>query len=184
MQRFGYGPDWRVWWRRGFATALILALVVGLFLSFRPSGFDERPDVAAGEPSEQATERPEPDDDDNSQLDESEAPEDTGLTRAEADELIAAARDPEETTVQVLDAGGGSNATNDVADTLREMGYDVVAINSSRADYPITTVLFTEGNEPEAEALRARDERFSETATNERLSEGVDVHIAVGPDWE
>src|SRR3712207_7722092 len=62
---------------------------------------------------------------------------------------IDAARDPEETTVQVLDAGGGSTATNDAADALREFGYDVVAINSSRIDYPTTTVLFTEGNDAE-----------------------------------
>lgn len=176
--------EMRQWWRRGFAAFLVLALVVGLYLSFRPSGFEEEePEVAGNEQSE----RPKPNRPRNneSQAPESEAadPEDEGLSEAEAEELIAAARDPEETTVQVLDAGGGSTATDEAADVLREMGYDVVAINSSRTDYPTTTVLFTEGNEAEAEALPARDDRFAETAPNERLSEGVDLHVVVGPDW-
>ena len=174
-------PVWRVWWRRGFAAFLVLTLVVGLYLSFRPTTFDEEPDVATAEKSEtprkQRPQRPQPDED------ESEIVVDEGLSDEEIDELIAAARDPEETTVQVLDAGGGSSATNEAADALREMGYDVVAINSSRTDYPTTTVLYTDGNEAEAEALPARDERFADTAPNERLSEGVDLHVVVGPDW-
>ena len=174
-------PEWRVWWRRGFAAFLVLTLVVGLYLSFRPTTFEEEPDVAGADESEkprrQRPQEREPDDE------ESEIIVDEGLSDEEIDELIAAARDPEETTVQVLDAGGGSSATNEAADALREMGYDVVAINSSRTDYPTTTVLYTEGNEAEAEALPARDERFAETAPNERLSEGVDLHVVVGPDW-
>ena len=189
MQRFAGEADWRTWWRRAFATTLILALVIGLYVSFRPSGFEDSPEVAG---VSESTEPPAPDEsaaadegaEDEEQIEEeSEPPEDTGLTKAEAQALIDAAREPGETTVQVLDAGGGSDATSDAADALRELGYDVVAINSSRQDYPTTTVLFTDGNEAEAEALRARDERFAETARNERLSEGVDVHIVVGPDW-
>jgi hypothetical protein len=179
-------PQWRYWWRRGFAAALVLALVLGLYWSFRPSGFDERTTVAG---EEEATEAPgdqaggEGEGEEEPPPEESEPPEDEGLSEAEAAELIDAARAPEETTVQVLDAGGGSDATADVADVLGELGYDVVAINASRLDYPVTTALFTDGNEAEAEALRARDERFAETAPNERLSDGVDVHIVVGPDW-
>lgn len=180
--------DWHTWWRRGFGAALILALVVGLFWAFQPTGFEDEPEVAD---NAEATERPRrggnkdrADDEEQLAEGESEAPEDTGLSEAEAKELIDAARPPDETTVQVLDAGGGSSATNEAADALRELGYDVVAINSSRLDYPTTTVLFTEGNEAEAEAVRARDERFAETGLNDRLSEGVDVHIVVGADWE
>lgn len=185
MRRFLAEQDWHAWWRRGFATTLILALVIGLFLSFRPAGFDER-EVAGVSESPAAPQSPaeEPPEEEPEEAVATEEPEDTGLTKAEAQALIDAARDPEETTVQVLDAGGGSGATGDVAETLRELGYDVVAINSSRQDYPATTVLYTEGNKAEAEALRARDERFTATASNERLSEGVDVHIAVGPDWQ
>ena len=188
MQSAFRDGDWHTWWRRGFAAALMLALVGGLIWSFQPSGFEDEPAVAE---RQEASERPkkdghkqDPDDEEQLAGQKSEASEDTGLSEEEAEELIDAARPPEETTVQVLDAGGGSTATNDAADALRELGYDVVAINTSRLDYPTTTVLFTEGNEAEAEAVRARDERFAETGLNERLSEGVDVHIVVGPDWE
>lgn len=179
-------PVWRVWWRRGFAAFLVLTLVVGLYLSFRPTTFEEEPEVVTAEETETPKKQPRPQvvepDDEESEVVEDED-EDEDLSDDEIAELIDAARDPEATTVQVLDAGGGSTATNEAADILREMGYDVVAINSSRTDYPVTTVLYTEGNEAEAEALPARDERFAETAPNERLSEGVDLHVVVGPDW-
>ncbi|HVM19316.1 MAG TPA: LytR C-terminal domain-containing protein [Egibacteraceae bacterium] len=186
-------PRWRAWWRIGFATFLGLALVVGLFLSFRPAGFDEDTDLAG---DSEATEAPQ-------QADETEAPgdqqtagdgdqdgegddgeEDEGLTDEEREALIEAARDPEQTTVQVLDAGGGGSAASDVASVLGDLGYDVVAINSARDDYSVTTVLFTEGNEAEAEGLRAREERVTEVGLNERLSDAVDLHVMVGPDWD
>ena len=175
------------WWRRGFGTFLVLALLIGLYLSYRPSGFDSGPELAA---EGDATEAPA--DEEVAGGEDAEAAEENleepvvvedELTDEEREELIAAARPPEETSVQVLDAGGGSTATNDVADALRDEGYDVVAINSSRADYSVTTVLYTAGNEAEADAMRARDERFSETGPNERLSEGVDLHVVVAPDW-
>ena len=176
-------PEWRLWWRRGFAAFLVVALLVGLYLSFRPSGFEDEPELAGeAQPSEGASEAQPP------PAAESEPPaeptEDGGLTPEEAEELIAAARPPEETSVQLLDAGGGSDAVNDAAEVLRELGYDVVAINPSRTEYNTTTVLFTDGNEAEAQALPARDERFAEVAPNERLSDGVDVHVVVGSDWE
>lgn len=181
------------WWRRAFGAALVLALVLGLYLSFRPAGFEDPPpdlasdettqsdDSAAEEPP--AEEPPADDGDADDDEDEPEEDEEPGLTEEEAQELIDAARDPSATSVQVLDAGGGSSAADDVAETLGELGYDVVAVNPSRIDYDVTTVLFTDGNEAEAEAMRARDERFSETAPNERLSDGVDLHVVVGPDW-
>lgn len=184
----------RLWWRRLFAAGLVLALVVGLYLSFRPGDFeDPPPDLASDEeatPAPDAGEQPPPpeeppadDDDAEEEPQEDEEEEEPGLTEEEAQDLIDAARDPAETSVQVLDAGGGSDATNDVASVLADLGYDVVAINPSRVNYDVTTVLFTPGNEAEAEAVRARDERFSATAANERLSEGVDLHVVVGPDW-
>jgi hypothetical protein len=177
------------WWRRLFGAALIFALVFGLYVSFRPADFEDPPpdlasDDATQRPSdvEEQPEQPAPGDegDDETEIEEEEDP---GLTEEEAKALIDAARDPAETSVQVLDAGGGSSATRDVADVLADLGYDVVAINPSRVDYDVTTVLFTSGNDAEAEGLRARDERFAATSPNERLSEGVDLHVVVGPDW-
>ncbi len=188
MQRDPEDPLWRVWRRRIFGALLASALVIGLFLSFRPGGFDGQ--EAVGE--QEATEAPRADRNNNNNNNrrggndnEDEPAEEAtdGRTEAETEELIADARDPEETSVQVLDAGGGSTATSSVQDALSELGYDVVAVNASRIEYPVTTVLYTEGNDAEAEALRARDERFAEIAPNERLSDGVDIHVVVGPDW-
>lgn len=176
-------PAWRPWWRRAFAAFLALALLVGLYLSFRPSGFEDEPELAGeAEPSDSATE-PAPPPPPAASEPPAQPTEDSGLTPAEAEDLIAAARPPEETSVQLLDAGGGSDAVNEAAEVLRELGYDVVAINPSRTNYDTTTVLFTEGNDAEAQALPARDERFAEVAPNERLSDGVDVHVVIGSDW-
>ena len=175
-------------WRMFFGAFLALALGVGLYLSFQPTEFDDPPPEVASADDEEEPAEPEPVDDEPADIEpdgeaEEEEAEDE-LTQEEADALIAAARDPEETSVQVLDAGGGSTATGDVADALAELGYDVVAVNSSRTDYSVTTVLYTAGNEAEADALNARDQRFAATAENERLSEDVDLHVVVGPDWQ
>ncbi len=186
MRRDPGEARWRVWRRRVFGVFLAAALGIGLFLSFRPSSFGEGEEVAV---QEEPTEDPR--DSRGNNRDATEGPDDgepaedesEGLTQQEADELIGAARDPEETSVQVLDAGGGSSATTAVEAALDDLGYDVVAVNASRTQYPVTTVLYTEGNDAEAEALRARDERFTEIAPNERLSDGVDIHVVVGPDW-
>lgn len=188
MRRDPDEPAWWAWRRRAFGAFLLSALVIGLFLSFRPSGF-ESDQVAQEEPTAKPertkrgnnnnnNNRPKP-----ARSEPGEEPTD-GLTEEEADELIEAARAPEETSVQVLDAGAGSESTSAAVDALTELGYDVVATNTSRIDYPDTTVLYTEGNDAEAEALRARDQRFGEIALNERLSDAVDIHVVVGADWE
>jgi hypothetical protein len=177
-------PLWRAWRRRVFGAFLASTLVIGLFLSFRPTGFDGE-EVA----QEEESEAPEPANgggnrNNNAEEESEPAEEETeGPSRAERQELIQAGRSPEETTVQVLDAGGGSSATAEAEAALADLGYDVLAVNTSRVDYPTTTVLYTDGNDAEAEALRARDDRFAEVAPNERLSEAVDIHIAVGADW-
>lgn len=185
MKRDPEEPAWRVWRRLVFATLLVSALLIGLFLSFRPAGFDsDSGDVVSDDqttPPPRVTRRNTP-----TQPDPTQPPQDQpteAATQDQAKELIANARDPEATSVQVLDAGAGSAATAAAAETLQELGYDVVAINTSRADYEVTTILYTEGSDAEAEALRARDDRFSEIAPNERLSDAVDIHVVVGPDW-
>lgn len=187
---------WRTWWRVLFGTFLVAALVIGVYQSFRPAGFDEPPnfgsgqddDVAAANGVDEGDDPPSGGDADAAGEEEPDGQdgaddEDPVLTEEEREALISAARDPGDTSVQVLDAGGGSSATNDAATVLRDLGYDVVAVNSSRADYDVTTVLFTDGDEAEADALTARDDRFAATAPNERLSEDVDLHVVVGPDW-
>ena len=99
------------------------------------------------------------------------------------EELIALAKAPAETTVQVLEAGGGNASVDSVVSALEAIGYEVVAINDSSRDVVVTTVYFTEDNEPQAEGLRARDPRFQAVEPNQGLSEGVDIHVLVGPDF-
>lgn len=182
MQRDPDDPLWRVWRRRLFGGALAAALVIGLFLSFRPTTFESDEVASQDEPTEGPRRNGGKKGGGRTNAEPTEAASD-GLTSAEADELIAAARAPEKTSVQVLDAGGGSTAASEVEEALLDLGYDVVAVNSSGTDYDVTTVLYTEGSDAEAEALRARDERFAEIAPNERLSDAVDIHVVVGPDW-
>jgi hypothetical protein len=47
-----------------------------------------------------------------------------------------------------------------------------------------TTVWFTDDQEAEAEAMRARENRVAEVAPNQGLSDGVNLHVLVGPDWD
>lgn len=89
----------------------------------------------------------------------------------------------EETTVQVLDGLGDPERMEEVAETLRELGYDVVAVNATRRAAQRTTVLYSEGAQEQAEALRAADPRFSAVDANARYTPTVDLHVLVGPDW-
>jgi hypothetical protein len=87
--------------------------------------------------------------------------------------------------VQVLEAGGGMGATNAAADFLSdEFGYQIINVTSARVDVSETTVWFTDGNEPEARALRARERRVAVVEENQGLNEGTDLHVLVGPNWD
>lgn len=109
----------------------------------------------------------------------SDAP--TPVATVDPQELIALAEAPPETTVQILDAGGGGVAVDAVESALEAIGYEVVAINDSSRDVSATTVYFTGENQPQAEGLRARDPRFQVVEPNQGLSDGVDIHVLVGP---
>jgi hypothetical protein len=180
--------QWHDWWRIGFGSFLALALLVGLYMSLWTGSPAE---VSAPEPDPVATETVEPeadleaDPDDEVAADEpeDEPTEEPTLSPEEVEELIEAARPPGETSVQVLDAGGGSAALSSVVDALREVGYRIVNVTSARGDLGTTTILYTSGSEDEAEAMRARDGRFVTVEQNDRFSEGVDLHVLVGSDW-
>ncbi len=180
---------------------LLLLLLVGLIWAFNPSDdegvrFSAAP-LATEEPVEDEAgdgdgdgngdgdRTPTDAEDDGGEQDgtteePTEEPTETGPS---PEELIAAAPDPELTSVQVLDSGGGSARAQDAAEALRGLGYNVVNITSSRVSVTRTTVWFTEGNEEAGLALRARDERVIEIEPNEALSSGVDLHVLVGTDW-
>ncbi|CAN5508772.1 hypothetical protein BH23ACT9_BH23ACT9_14880 [soil metagenome] len=173
-----------------FVGALLLVLYVGLTWAL---AIEDRPDAASIAAAEAAREQAQSEREEAQQAEEdvTTADEPTeAVTQVPApvetvppEELIAAARQPGETTVQVLDAGGGNATTDAVVGALEGLGYQVVAINSSSRTVDVTTVYFTADDEPQAEALRARDPRFQAVEANQGLSEGVDIHVLVGRDF-
>lgn len=172
-----------------FVGVLLLALYAGLTWALNP---DERPDAASIAAAQAAQEQA------ASEAALEEAPE-TPTEEVEATEapiepteapttpspavLIAAAKDPGETTVQVLDAGGGSAKVDAAVTVLEQLGYNVVAVSPSSRDVSQTTVYFTADAQAEAEALRAREPRFQVVEGNQGLSEGVDIHVLVGSEF-
>lgn len=171
-----------------FVGALLLVLYVGLTWAL---AVEDRPDAASIADAQAAREQQESELAEAASASEeaatpaAPAPTATEVPSAEPtvapEELIALAKVPGETTVQVLEAGGGSAAVDAVVSALEAIGYEVVAINDSSRDVTTTTVYFTEGDEPQAEGLRARDPRFQEVEPNQGLSEQVDIHVLVGP---
>lgn len=159
---------------------LLAVFVLGLIWAFNP---DEEGGIGfsgAGSPEPTATPtEPEPAEPEATSTPEpTPEPTDTGPS---PEELIEAAPDPGDTTVQILDAGGGGTRAQDAAEALRDLGYQVVNVTSARASVSSTTIWFND--EDAALGLRAREERVAEVAPNEALSTGVDLHLLVGPDW-
>jgi hypothetical protein len=146
-------------------------------IGFRPGGSDVGP-AATAEP-EAAPQATAP----AGEPGQETSPEPTEEPTEDPAELLAAARPPRETSVQVLDAGGGSQAMQTAAAALRDLGYNVVNTTSSRSHVDRTTVWWSEGNEAEARALRAREARVRDVDRNQRLNEGVNLHVLVGDDW-
>lgn len=197
-------PDARHFWR-SLATASLrataaLALVVGLFAAVSSLGdVPEDGPVILGGPDpggedgpalQQPAEEEQPPSSRGPQPtpDPTQAPVDPSAeAEAEAESpegLIAAAPRPEETTVQVLDGVGESPRLALLVETLEDLGYDVVATNPAATNYPVTTVLFTEGSEAAARALQARDSRIVERRPSPGLSTEVDLHVVLGADWK
>lgn len=173
-----------------FVGALLLALYVGLTWAL---AIEDRPDASRIAEAAAAREQAAAEQAASERSEEQSSAEPAATATATAipapevtvapEELIALAKAPAETTVQVLEAGGGNASVDAVVSALEAIGYEVVAINDSSRDVTVTTVYFTEDNEPEAEGLRARDPRFQDVEPNQGLSEGVDIHVLVGPDF-
>ena len=169
-----------------FVGALLLALYAGLTWALSP---EERPDAASiaaaqaeldaseselAEPSETPT----PVETAAAPLEPTEVP-----TTESPEQLIAAAKPPGETTVQVLDAGGGGARVDQAEAVLEQLGYNVVARSPSSRDVVETTGYYTADNIAEAEGRRAREPRFRVVEANRGLSEGVDIHVLVGTEF-
>ena len=168
-----------------FVGALLLALYAGLTWALSP---EERPDaasIAAAQAALDASESELAEPSETPTPVETVAPiEPTEVPTTESPEqLIAAAKPPGETTVQVLDAGGGSARVDQAEAVLEQLGYNVVARSPSSRDVVETTVYYTADNIAEAEGLRAREPRFRVVEANRGLSEGVDIHVLVGTEF-
>ena len=180
----------------GFAIvgAIVVALLMALQWALNPEEQQteffsvrtqtDEPVVPAADDAEDADEQDEEPEPEEAEPEEPEETEEPGLSEEERQALTDAAPDPAETSVQVLDAGGGSEAMNAAADDVRELGYNVVNVTPSQTQVDATTAWWSDGHEPAAEAMRARDERIIAVGPNERLSDGVNLHLLVGPDWE
>lgn len=174
--------------RRSFLRAVgggIVAMIVtaGVTFALTQLGGEQRADgpVVVRSPSPTAT-SPSPEPTPAGDFELPAQPTETAGT-TEIPSGIDGAKSPEETTVQVLDGSGDEAAVEDAAETLRELGYNVVAINSAAVAYERTTVLASDGRGAEAEALRRRDDRFTDVGENTNLNPEVDLHVVVGADW-
>ena len=172
-----------------FVGGLLVALYVGLTWALNP---EDRPDAATIAAAEAAAESAASEAAEAAASEAAEGAEEaptatptiTVAPETESpQELIAAAKPPAETTVQVLDAGGGGARVDAAIGVLEQIGYQVVAISPSSRNVTQTTVYFTEGARAEAEGLRAREPRFQVVEGNQGLSEGVDIHVLVGTEF-
>lgn len=88
-------------------------------------------------------------------------------------------------TVQVLAGADTTRAqVDDAISVLRDLGYDVTDAGIARNPYAETTIFATAGEEANAQALAAADERFTTVGENPgNLTDQIQVHVVVGEDW-
>lgn len=90
----------------------------------------------------------------------------------------------EPVTVQVLYPPGLDDVAGEVAEVLRDLGYDVAAVNATARTTQTTTILATAGHEEDAAELRQTDPRFAQIEPNDGFSQDVDLHVLVGEDFD
>lgn len=166
----------------GGAVALIVTFAItGVLANVGRGGGEDTPAVTLTAPPPQAQET----------VAQPPSPDPSPSPEATAAPEPSAASTPQETTetpagivtVQVLDAVGSGTHAQDAAQALRDLGYEVVVINSTPRRVKTTTVMFTSGHSDDAETLRQADERFAELKENKDFNPAVDLHILVGPDF-
>ena len=155
-----------------------------------PAEEPEEPDPAEDEPAEDEPEEPSEEDDTatgdaeaDPETEDSEAAAEEAEEADEPEDPAPAAYTPSEISLQVLDGVGtdGGNAASQMAQRLRDGGFNVVAQNPAVA-YQTTTVLWTSGNEDKARQVAAEIGAGDVRPQPGNLSESVDVHVVVGAD--
>ncbi len=92
---------------------------------------------------------------------------------------------PSRISVQVLDAAGdGGTKARLAASRLRADGYNVVAINKASRTYPRTEVMYSPGDEAKARQIAYAYGFSSVRPKPSNLTSKVDVHIAIGRDYQ
>lgn len=86
-------------------------------------------------------------------------------------------------SVQVLEQVGAEAQAAEAAQVLRQLGYNVVAVNTTDRQVDTTTVLASAGYAEAAEQLQQSDERFGVVTANDGFSEDVHLHVIVGADF-
>lgn len=184
----------------GAAVGIVLgsALLFAVVGMLRDDGPTEPQIAAESSPSETAApaepEEPAPAEDaspeDEADAEPSPAAEPTDEASPEPTEEPAEPTeevDPATVSIQVLDAIGGeqgSAAAREVADELREAGFDVVVINRAGQNYDVTTVFWSPDQAAGGQQVAATIDagQAEETPEEVRLSDSVDVHVVVGAD--
>lgn len=109
--------------------------------------------------------------------------EEPGTPAPAEDPASAEAIPPQQITVQVLDAADDEGvAAGDVAATLREDGYRVVAEHPAIRTYQQTTVFYSPGHEASARQIAAEYGFPRVGPMPDNLNDTVRVHIVVGRD--
>lgn len=112
-----------------------------------------------------------------------ESTEDPGTATPAEDPEPAESIPPQQITVQILDAADDEGvAAGDVAATLREDGYRVVAEHPAVRTYEQTTVFYSPGHEASARQIAAQYGFPRVGPMPDNLNDTVRVHVVVGTD--
>lgn len=173
---------------------VLIAVVTGAFWLIGRTGGDEPPVIGApaeqdteeSTPQETAPETPAADPSPTEPNTPGPSPDVTPtLTASPTEAGTEGAQERSEITVQVLDAAGDDgSAAEDAAGRLRELGYQVVAVNRAVRTYESSTLFYTEDHEPDARLIAEDLTQFDVVdEAPDNLSSSVDVHAVVGQDW-
>ena len=169
----------------GLAALLVTFGITGVLTQLGRANDEQGPAVTfTGAPSApvtavEQTPAPEP----TAAADSEAAVEPTPQPTSEPAPVKSDDRDTGTVTVQVLDAVGSGTFAQDAAAALRELGYEVVVVNTTPRRVTQTRVLYTDGHEQDAQDLRDADERFADIRENRDFSPSVNLHVLVGPDF-
>jgi hypothetical protein len=163
---------------------VLIAAVVGgaVWFAVGVVGGDEVKPTSANDQDESPSPDPEPEPTETKVVVASPEPSDEPEpepeeTKAPKEELIT-----DGITIQVLNGTSDAAADDAMAERLRSLGFDVVAVEASSVSYPNTTVFWSYPEAQEAaERLAARSGWKVEQNTN-NLSDTVAIHVVVGGD--